>query len=139
MLSLASTNLGVPVSSLTVANGVVSGGGKSVTYGALVGGQLLGATIPSSASGLHAGQAPAKPISSLKIVTLSLSPPRIDIPAKVTGHYIYVHNVRVPGMLHGRIVRPRGRGAYGADGNALVSYDASSISHIPVAPILILR
>ena len=39
--------------------------------------------------------------------------PRLDIPAKVTGAYTYVHNVRVPGMLHGRLVRPRGQGAYG--------------------------
>ena len=38
------------------------------------------------------------------------SPPRIDIPAKVNGTYTYVHNIRVPGMLHGRVVRPRGQG-----------------------------
>ena len=43
--------------------------------------------------------------------------PRVDIPAKVTGTYAYVQNLRVPGMLHGRIVRPRGQGAYG-DGHA---------------------
>ena len=41
LLSLASTNLGVPVSGLSVSKGVVSGGGKTVTYGQLVGGQAL--------------------------------------------------------------------------------------------------
>ena len=35
--------------------------------------------------------------------------PRIDIPAKVTGAQTYIQNVRVPGMLHGRPVRPRGQ------------------------------
>jgi len=34
--------------------------------------------------------------------------PRIDIPDIVTGKLTYIHNVRVPGMLHGRVVRPRG-------------------------------
>ena len=57
--------------------------------------------------------------------------PRIDIPDKVTGKYVYVHNIRVPGMLHGRLVRPRGQGAYG-DGTLpkIVSVDESSIKHI---------
>ena len=32
--------------------------------------------------------------------------PRVDIPAKATGAFTYVHDVRVPGMLHGRVVRP---------------------------------
>ena len=41
LLKLASTKLGVPVASLTVSKGVVSGGGKTVTYGELVGGKLL--------------------------------------------------------------------------------------------------
>ena len=64
-------------------------------------------------------------------------PPRIDIPAKVTGTYTYVHNIRVPGMLHARIVRPRGQGAFG-DGTAtkVLSVDASSISHIPGVKVL---
>ena len=40
--------------------------------------------------------------------------PRIDIPAIVTGNYTYIQNVRVPGMLHGRVVRPRGQGSVNA-------------------------
>src|SRR5205823_847826 len=57
------------------------------------------------------------------------------IPDKVTGKYTYVHNVKVPGMLHGRIVRPRGQAAYGAD-PAVVSIDSSSIRHIPGARVV---
>ena len=64
----------------------------------------------------------------------------IDIPAKVTGTYTYVHNIRVPGMLHGRVVRPRGQGAYG-DGTApkSLSVDESSIKHIPGVQVVRFR
>ena len=48
LLGLASTKLGVPVGSLTVAKGVVSGGGKTSTYGELLGGKLFNVTIPAS-------------------------------------------------------------------------------------------
>ena len=51
--------------------------------------------------------------------------PRVDIPAMVTGQFEYVHNVRVPGMLHGRVVRPPAVGA------TLVSVDESSVSGMP--------
>src|SRR5262249_35196994 len=60
-----------------------------------------------------------------------------DIPAKVTGTYTYVHNIRLPGMLHARVVRPRGQGAYG-DGTApkVMSVDPKSVSHIPNVKVL---
>src|SRR5262249_35760287 len=48
LLGMASTKLGVPASGLTVKDGVVSGGGKSVTYGDLIGGKLFQLTIPVS-------------------------------------------------------------------------------------------
>ena len=48
----------------------------------------------------------------------------------MTGTYTYVQNVYVPGMLHGRVVRPRGQGAWGTDA-PILSIDPSSISHIP--------
>ncbi len=153
LLGLASTNLGVPVANLTVAKGVVSGGGKTVTYGQLIGDKLFNVTIPASynlapipsffggPSTAGAGLAPSspgtKPQSQYKLVGIAPGPGRIDIPAKVNGTYTYVHNIRVPGMLHARIVRPRGQGAYG-DGTApkVLSIDASSISHIPGAKVL---
>jgi CO/xanthine dehydrogenase Mo-binding subunit len=141
LLGLASTSLGVPVAGLTVKSGVVSGGGKSVTYGDLIGDKLLNVTLPSSyklksfypyhvadvAIGLEAGQTPAKPVSSYKLVGTRV--PRVDVPAMVTGTNVYMHHVRVPGMLHGRVVRPRGQSAFGS-GAPIVSVDASSIKHI---------
>jgi CO/xanthine dehydrogenase Mo-binding subunit len=126
LLNLASKNLGVPVSSLSVSKGVISGGGKTVTYGALVGGKLINATIPVGS--INPGQAPSKPVSTYGLVTTRV--PRVDLPAKISGNYTYVHNVRIPGMLHGRVVRPRGQGGYGS-GAPIVSVDESSVSHIP--------
>src|SRR4029077_4866675 len=48
LLGLASTQLGVPVSQLSVSKGVVSGGGKTVTYGQLLGGKLFNVQMPAS-------------------------------------------------------------------------------------------
>jgi nicotinate dehydrogenase subunit B len=125
LLGLASKQLGVPVAGLTVDQGVVSGGGKSVTYGELVGGKLINATIPTAS--LNPGQGNSKPVASYKIVGTRV--PRMDLPDKVTGRYTYVHNIRLPGMLHGRVVRPRGQGPFGVVPKVL-SVDESSIKHI---------
>jgi CO/xanthine dehydrogenase Mo-binding subunit len=136
LLNLASAKLNVPVASLSVSGGVVTGGGSSISYGQLVGGQLLNFTIPSPAatSGLAQGVAPSKAVANYTLVGTSV--PRIDIPEKVTAEYTYVQNVRIPGMLHGRLVRPRGQGAYPYNSDVPVSVDATSISHIPGAKVL---
>jgi nicotinate dehydrogenase subunit B len=129
LLNLASQNLGVPVAQLSVSKGVVTGGGKSVTYGQLVGGKLF--NVEYTGTTLTAGQAPAKPVSQYTQVGIA-RPQRWDIPAIVNGSKVYAANVRVPGMLHGRIVRPRGQGAYGAGSTPIpLSVDTSSIKHIP--------
>ena len=134
LLGKASAKLGVPVANLTVSKGVVSGGGGRVSYGELVGGQLL--NLPLTPASLNPGVAPAKPISQYTMVTIRDSVARIDIPAKVTGSYTYVQNIRVPGMLHGRIVRPRGQGAYPYNTDVPVSVDPSSIAHIQGAKVV---
>ena len=135
LLNMASSNLGVPAANLTVAKGVVSGGGKSVTYGQLIGNGLFNLTGANVS--LQPGVAPAKPMSAYQTVTKDPNPvKRIDIPEKVTGEYTYVQQVRVPGMLHGRLVRPRGQGAYPYNSDVPVSYDPSSIAHIPGAQIV---
>ncbi len=135
LLGMAATKLGVPVGSLSVDKGVISGGGKSTTYGELVGGKLLNLT--GANVNLQPGVAPAKPFSAYKTVLKDPNPVvRLDIPDKVTGKYTYVHQVRVPGMLHGRMVRPRGQGAYPYNSNVPVSVDAKSIAHIPNAKVV---
>jgi CO/xanthine dehydrogenase Mo-binding subunit len=120
LLGLASAKLGVPAAQLSVSKGVVSGGGKSTTYGELIGGRLF--NVPFT------GKAPQKKVADYKIVGTRV--PRLDIPDKISGKYTYVHNVRVPGMLHGRVVRPRGQAAYGTGAKPL-SIDESSIKNLP--------
>jgi CO/xanthine dehydrogenase Mo-binding subunit len=131
LLKLASANLGVPVASLSVKEGVVSGGGKSVTYGQLVGDKLLSTTI--SPLTMAPGAGISKPVSQYKVVGTAV--PRVDIPTKVTGKHTYLHNIRVPGMVHARWVRPRGQAAYGSGAKPL-SVDESSIRHIPDASVV---
>ena len=150
LLGLASKQLGVPVASLSVKAGVVSGGGKTVKYGDLLGGKLINVQAavgyslaptagnpPSAGPGLSPGAPLTKPVSQYTLIGVSPGPARLDIPDKVTGKYVYVHNIRIPGMLHGRVVRPRGQGAYGDGTNpAVISVDEGSISHIAGAKVL---
>ena len=115
MLSMASTQFGVPVANLTVKDGVISGGGKSVTYGQLVTGQGLNLSIPvtgdpTSFLGLTVlGNPPVKPMSQYQVVGQSI--PMRTIPAIVSGSATYVGDVRLPGMLHARPVHPPALGA----------------------------
>jgi len=145
LLGLASTNLGVPVSSLSVKGGVVSGGGKTVTYGQLIGDKLFNTKIPNMSTTGNAttpvqavaGAPGTKPVTQYTMVGKRGVTPRLDIPDKVTGSYTYVHNIKVPGMLHARLVRPRGQGAYGDGTNVpIVSVDESSIKHLKDAQIV---
>jgi CO/xanthine dehydrogenase Mo-binding subunit len=150
LLDLAAVQLGVARATLTAKDGVVSGGGKTVTYGQLLGDKLfnvrmtavtannvIGATNPAgnlAAGGTDPGGPGAKPVSAYTLAGTEV--PRIDIPDKVTGRFTYVHNIRVPGMLHGRVVRPRGQAAYRPGTSAVVSVDKSSIAHIPGVQVL---
>jgi nicotinate dehydrogenase subunit B len=68
--------------------------------------------------------------------------PRLDIPAKATGERVFVHDMRVPGMLHGRVVRPPYAGADHGDfiGNTLEAVDEASIAHLPgVRAVVVIR
>src|SRR5205085_4244187 len=94
--------------------------GRSTTYGQLLGDRRF--DVPFT------GTAPAKAVSQYKIVGTNVS--RNDISEKVSGKYVYMQHVRVPGMLHGRVVRPRGQSAYGA-GAKVLSIDETSIRNIP--------
>jgi CO/xanthine dehydrogenase Mo-binding subunit len=128
LLVLSSRRLGAPADRLTVSKGVVSVAGNpgaSVKYGDLLGDKPF--AVPFT------GNAPQKPVSQYKIV--GARHPRLDLPDKVSAKYVYVQQVRLPGMLHGRVVRPQGQGAY-ADGARVVSVDAASIAAIPSARII---
>ncbi len=74
--------------------------------------------------------------------TVGTRVPRLDIPAKATGELTFVHDMRVPGMLHGRVVRPPYAGADHGDfiGNTLQAVDKESISQIPgIQAVVVIR
>jgi nicotinate dehydrogenase subunit B len=99
LLAMASAQLNAPVSSLTVSDGVVSVVGnasRSVSYASLIGGKKFNLA--------QTGKAVPKPFSAYKVVGTSV--PRIEIPDIVFGNYTYVPDIRVPGLLHARMVRP---------------------------------
>src|SRR6201999_2042389 len=71
-----------------------------------------------------------KSVESHKIVGQSM--PRVDLPAKATGELTFVHDVRVPGMLHGRVVRPPYAGVDAGPfvGTSLIAVDETSVREI---------
>ena len=115
LLDLASQQLGVPKDQLSVKDGIVSGGGKSVSYGELVKNQKLNLTIPvkgdvNSMFGLTVdGNPPLKPVSQYTVVGKSF--PNSVTVSKVTGKETWVTDVRLPGMLHARVVHPKTLGS----------------------------
>lgn len=74
---------------------------------------------------------PTKPAADYTIV--GTDAPRVDLPAKATGGAVYVHDLRLPGMLHGRVVRPpyAGLDAGPFVGHSLEAVDEASITHLP--------
>jgi isoquinoline 1-oxidoreductase len=72
-----------------------------------------------------------KPASEYRLVGRGAA--RVDIPAKATGELSFVHDVRVPGMRHGRVIRPPHPGRDGGDfiGRCLVAVDRESVAHLP--------
>ncbi len=110
LLKLAATRLSVPADALTVKDGIVSVAGnpaKKVSYAELIGGKQFNVKITATGTGWNMKVAPevkAKNVKDYKIVGTSQK--RIELPAKVTGEFTYAHDVRVSGMLHGRVVRP---------------------------------
>src|SRR3989441_5515776 len=115
---LAATRLGIPADQLSARDGVISAKSdptKKVSYGELIGGKKFNLTLDTRAK--------RKPASEWTI--LGTPVPRIEIPAMATGEFEYVHNVRVPGMLHGQVVRPP------AVGSTLMSVDENSVRDLP--------
>ena len=115
LLERAAIKLGVSVEKITVADGVVSSGGLTVTYWELADERMLERDAT--------GQTPPKPAGEHKHIG---SPaPRVDLPAKLTGGAAYVQDLHFPGMVYGRVVRPP---AYAA---RLVALDDADVKAMP--------
>ena len=129
LLDMAATHFSVPVSSLAVSDGVVSlragegTPGRSVTYGELIGGKRFNVTLTGKNTDTTTGVAKLKPVQELKNV--GKSPKRYDVPAKVDGTLKWAVDVKLPGMVHARNVRPPVAGA------TLVSIDEASVKDLP--------
>jgi nicotinate dehydrogenase subunit B len=128
LLALAAERLQLPVARLQVDNGIISGSGDDnafTSYGELIGDRQFNLAFT--------GTAPLKNVADYRVVAQPL--PRKDIPLKAKGSYLHVQHQRLPGMLHGRIVRPRGQGAY-RDGVQIAAVNEASIAGITGARVL---
>ena len=118
LIRLASARLGAPPSDLIARDGVVAlrnTPARSVAYGDLIGGQRFNLQLDRAATRKHPRE----------WTVLGTSVPRVDMRDMVTGRFEFVHNVKVPGMLHGRVVRPPEIGA------TVSSVDESSVRDLP--------
>ena len=115
LLDEAAKKLNTRREDLTISDGTISGGGKKITYAQLIGGKAFSLKVDEKAK--------AKDPKDFKLVGKSVA--RVDIPDKITGKFTYMQDHRVPGMMHGRVIRPP---AYGA---TLEGVDESSIKDIP--------
>ena len=135
LLDLASKRLGVPKDRLAAKDGVVSGGGKRMSYGELVKGQQLQLTIPvsgdlTSPMGLTVtGNPPMKGVSDYTIIGKSHR--NSGIASKVAAREQWATDVRLPGMLHARMVHPK------TLGSTLVSAGAVDKKRFPNAQVVV--
>jgi len=102
LLGMAAQKFGVSADQLTVQDGVITGkSGERVTYGELIGGKHFAIAVKASAR--------RRTPEEWKV--LGKAVPSLDTVALMTGRFEFVHNVHVPGMVHGRVVRPPETGA----------------------------
>jgi nicotinate dehydrogenase subunit B len=126
LVQLAARHLGVPAASLVARDGAIhvnSDPAKKVTYGTLIGGKHFDLSVNPSVK--------RKPASEWTI--LGTPARRPDLSAIVTGQFEFVHNVRLPGMLHGQVVRPPAVGA------TVIGVDKDSVSKMPGVVKVVVR
>src|SRR6187431_244520 len=124
LVARAAARLELPLEDLVVEDGLIRGrDNRSISYGELIAGESIRLEL--------ADDVPVKSVDAYTIVGQSV--PRVDLPAKATGELVYVHDMRVRGMLHGRVVRPPYAGVDVGDfiGTSLIAVDESSVRDIP--------
>src|SRR6202165_1720663 len=124
LIARAAERLELAVEDLAIEDGLIRGrDNRSISYGELIAGESIRLEL--------ADNVPVKTVDSYTIVGQSV--PRTDLPAKATGELVYVHDVRVPDMLHGRVIRPpyAGVDAGAFVGTSLIAVDEASVRDIP--------
>jgi CO/xanthine dehydrogenase Mo-binding subunit len=118
LVRMAAAKLGTPPADLSARDGQVAlrnNPSRSISYGDLIGGERFNLQLDRAATRKHPRE----------WTILGTSVPRVDMRDMVTGRFEFVHNLKVPGMLHGRVVRPPEVGA------TLGSVDESSVRDLP--------
>ena len=122
LIGLAAARTGKAADEFDAVGGEVrpKAGGTGIGFGELVGGKRLGLKVDAKAR--------LRDPASYTVVGKAL--PRPDTPGKVTGRHLFVHDLKLDGMLHGRILRPPTVGA------RLLAVDEDSIKAVPGARIV---
>jgi CO/xanthine dehydrogenase Mo-binding subunit len=135
LLAMAEKPLGVPSNRLTVSDGVIHAlddPAKNISYAELIGGRYFDAHLDWNGKYGNeltvAGRAKLKEPGAFKVIGTSIR--RKDLPLKVFAKLDMVADVRLPGMVHARMIRPKVAGA------VPVSVDESSIADIPGAQVV---
>jgi len=116
LLALAAAKLGADAATLKLQDGrVVTPDGRSVAVADLAGGAPLKIAMDA--------KVPLKKPSEFQFIGKPM--PRPDIPDKITGRHVYMHDFSLPGMLHARVVRPPAVGAH------VLAIDESSVAKLP--------
>ena len=116
LIAEAARRLELPAESLkTEGAAVIAPDGRKLGYGELVAGDMLHVQA----------QAKSKLKDPATYAIMGQPVPRVDIPAKVTGGAAYIQDMRLPGMVHARVVRPP---SYGAE---LIALDSGAIEKLP--------
>lgn len=125
LIARAAERLELPASEIKIEDGLVRGHNRSVSYGELIGGETIRLELADDVA--------LKPVGDYAIV--GQSTPRVDLPAKATGELTFVHDIRLPGMLHGRVVRPPYAGVDAGPfvGTSLIAVDESRYVTFPAS------
>ncbi len=124
LVAAAATRWALPIEPLrTQAGRVIAPDGRQLDYAELLAGHHVELMLALAT--------PTKPAADYQLVGQSV--PRVDLLAKATGAAVYVHDQRLPGMLHGRVLRPPYAGLDAGDfvGRSLLAVDEASVAHLP--------
>jgi CO/xanthine dehydrogenase Mo-binding subunit len=115
LVQAAAEKLGAPAGDLTVRDGVIfrkTQPSSRLAYGDIAGSDTLQDSLKVTGAGFSLNvEGTGKPKDPATYIIVGTSVPRVDIAPKVFGTFRYITDVRVPDMLHGRVIRPSGTGA----------------------------